>query len=73
MPTEPSDNRVEKLAAKLLRDGYPAAEDMESARRVAQRILDESDERMSDPAVDNLDDDGVERRSSRQTSSPPNQ
>jgi hypothetical protein len=73
MPTEPSDERVEKLAAKLLRDGYPAAENMESARRVAQSMLEESDERMSDPAVDDLDDDGVERRSSGQTSSRPNQ
>jgi len=71
MPDEPSEERVEKLAAKLLRDGYPAAEDMESARRVARRMLEESDERMSDPAIEDLDDDGVERRSSRQQSSRP--
>lgn len=62
------DERVEKLAAKLLRDGYPAAEDMDSARRVARRILEESDDRMADPAVEDPDDDGVERRSSGQTS-----
>jgi hypothetical protein len=62
------DERVEKLAAKLLRDGYPAAEDMESARRVAHRMLEESDDRMTDPAVEDPDDDGVERRSSGQTS-----
>jgi hypothetical protein len=66
---ESFEDRVEKLAAKLLRDNYPAAEDMESARRVARHMLEESDQRMSDPATVDPDDDGVERRSSRQQSS----
>jgi hypothetical protein len=66
------DEKVEKLAMKLLRGGdgnATAAENMEAARRAARRMLEESQAR-TDEAVDlDPEDDNVIRRSSSETAS----
>lgn len=59
--------RIESLAAKLLRSGEHDLSDMEAARRAARRMLEESEERTSDPAVHDHEADGVIRRSSGET------
>lgn len=64
---EPDDERVEKLARKLMRMGDPAAPDIESARRSARRMLEDSEERTLDPAARDPEDDGVIRRTSSET------
>jgi hypothetical protein len=62
-----TDEKVEKLAQKLLRAGDPAAPDIESARRSARRMLEDSEERTFDPAAHDHEADGVIRRSSSET------
>ena len=61
------EDKVERLAAKLLRSGDPAATDEESARRAARRMLEDSEERTFDPATRDPEQDGVIRRSSSET------
>jgi hypothetical protein len=61
------EERVESLALKLLREGDPAAEDLECARRAARARLLESEERIFDPAVTDPEHDGVVRRTSSET------
>lgn len=58
-------DRIETLAAKLLREGE--AGDMESARAMATRRLEDSDARTEDPAVHDHEHDGVIRRTSSET------
>jgi hypothetical protein len=62
-----TDEKVERLAAKLLRDGDPAAPDLDAARRAARRMLEDSEERTFDPAAHDHEADGVIRRSSGET------
>jgi hypothetical protein len=62
-----NEDRIETLAHKLMRAGDPAAETLESARRAARRMLEDSEERTFDPASYDPEDDGVIRRSSRET------
>jgi len=63
--------RVDQRAAELLHGGgearAPVADDESSARAAAERILEESDERVADRAARDLDDDSVIRRSSEET------
>jgi hypothetical protein len=66
------EEKIEQLAAKLLRGGTEnglAAGDIESARRAARRILEDSEARMNDPATTDPEDDGVIRRTSTETAS----
>jgi hypothetical protein len=62
-----ADDKVEKLAQKLLRDRDPAAPDIESARRAARRMLEDSEERTFDPAAHDHESEDVIRRSSSET------
>jgi hypothetical protein len=64
-----SDDRVESLAQKLLRNGDPAAPDIDSARRAARRMLEDSEDRVFDPAVHDHEDEGAIRRTSSETAS----
>jgi hypothetical protein len=64
---EISEERVERLANKLLRDGDPAAPDIEAARRAARRMLEDSEERTFDPAAHDHEGGDVIRRSSSET------
>jgi hypothetical protein len=70
-PVEPEDRRVEERARELLHGGdeasAPVADDADRARRAAQRIIEDSDERTFDPATRDPEDDGVIRRSSDET------
>ncbi len=59
------DDRIETLAAKLLRAGE--AEDMESARSMARTRLEDSDARIEDPAAHDHEHDGKIRRTSSET------
>lgn len=65
------DERVEKLAQKLLREsdgGAPATEgSLEAARRTARRMLEDSDARTTEASDLEPDDDHVIRRSSSET------
>lgn len=61
------DDKIESLAAKLLRSAENDISDMEAARRAARRILEESEERTFDPATLDPEADGVIRRSSSET------
>jgi hypothetical protein len=66
------EDKVEKLALKLLRGGTEnglAAGDIESARRAARRILEDSEARTFDPATVDPEDDGVIRRTANETAS----
>jgi hypothetical protein len=66
------EDKVEKLALKLLRGGTEnglAAGDIESARRSARRILEDSEARTFDPATVDPEDDGIIRRTSNETAS----
>ena len=65
--TDDFDAKIERLAAKLLRGGDPAATDEESARRAARRMLEDSEERTFDPATRDPEQEGVIRRSSSET------
>jgi hypothetical protein len=66
------EDKVEKLARKLLRGGTEnglAADDIEGARRSARRLLEDSEARTFDPATVDPEDDGVIRRTSTETAS----
>jgi hypothetical protein len=67
-----TDRRVNERARELLRGGSegraPVAEDESEASLAARRILEESDERTSDPAATDPEDENVIRRSSEETS-----
>jgi hypothetical protein len=62
-----ADDKVEKLAQKLLRDRDPAAPDIEAARKAARRMLEDSEERTFDPAAHDHESEDVIRRSSSET------
>jgi hypothetical protein len=64
------EEKVEKLAMKLLRGGdgnATAAESMEAARRAARRMLEESQARTDEATELDPEDDTVIRRSSSET------
>lgn len=64
------EEKVERLAQKLLHGGTGndgAAMDIESARRSARRMLEESEERTAQASDLDPDDDDVIRRSSGET------
>jgi hypothetical protein len=65
--TEIADDRVERLAQKLLRAGDPAAPDIDAARRAARRMLEDSEERTFDPAAHDHEAGDIIRRSSSET------
>jgi hypothetical protein len=62
-----ADDKVERLAQKLLRDRDPSAPDIEAARRAARRMLEDSEERTFDPAAHDHEAEDVIRRSSSET------
>ena len=70
-PLDPGfQEKVEKLAQKLLRGGDEngvAADDLESARKVARRMLEDSEARTAQATDLDPDDDDVIRRSSSET------
>jgi hypothetical protein len=64
------DEKVERLAMKLLRGGDEngsAAENMEAARRAARRMLEESEARTAEAVDLDPEDENVIRRSSSET------
>ncbi len=61
------EEMVEKRAAQLVRENYPGADDLEVARMIARRMLQESEERVADPSAHDHEHDGKIRRSSRET------
>ncbi len=70
-PLDPGfEEKVERLAQKLLRgadeNGF-AADDIESARRVARRMLEDSEARTAQAADLDPDDEDVIRRSSSES------
>jgi hypothetical protein len=71
-PSEAVDDRIEALARKLLRspqeNGLEPG-DLASARLVAKRQLEDSEDRTQDPAAYDPEHDGAIRRSSNETSS----
>ena len=62
------EDRVEALAKKLLRS-ESHLDDLDSARRAARRMLEDSDARTFDPATTDPELDEVIRRTSSETSS----
>ncbi|MGH2820341.1 MAG: hypothetical protein ACRDJ5_06790, partial [Actinomycetota bacterium] len=62
----PSEEHVEERAQELLHGGEegsaPVAEDEDSARRAAERMLEDSEARTHDPAARDPEDDSVIRR-----------
>ena len=64
---------VEHRARELLHGGdegrAPVADEAQGARRAAERILEDSEARVDDPAARDLADDSVVRRSSEETAS----
>jgi hypothetical protein len=65
--SEVGEDRVDRLARKLLRDGDPAAPDLEAARRAARRMLEDSEERTMDHAAHDHEAEDKIRRSSGET------
>ena len=65
--SEVGEDRIERLAHKLLRDGDPAAPDIDAARRAARRMLEDSEERTFDPSVHDHEAGDKIRRSSSET------
>ncbi len=67
----PSEEHVEERAQELLHGGEegsaPVAEDEDSARRAAGRMLEDSEARTHDPATRDPEDDTVIRRNSEET------
>lgn len=64
------DDRVERLARKLLTssdEGAESFEDMDTARRAAAARLEDSEARTFDPAVTDPGNEGVIRRTSEET------
>ncbi|MGH2731188.1 MAG: hypothetical protein ACRDJI_11360 [Actinomycetota bacterium] len=67
---ETYDERVEKLAHKLLHGGDgndSGATDIETARRTARRMIEDSEARTAQASELDPDDDDVIRRSSGET------
>ena len=68
---EPSDDQVEDRATGIVKgredDAKVAEGDPETARRAAEAILEESEERTFDNATRDIDDDSVSRRKSEET------
>lgn len=68
---DPTDEQVEDRAAGIAKgtedDAKVAGGDPERARRAAEAILEESEERTFDNATRDLDDDSVPRRGSEET------
>jgi hypothetical protein len=60
-------NKVEQLARKLFAEADPANRDLEGARSAARAMLEESEERVFDPAAHDHEADGIIRRSSTET------
>ena len=66
--TDAYDEKVERLAKKLLHGGDGNGPgDIEVARKQARRMLEESEARTADPAAYDNEDPDVIRRSSRET------
>lgn len=65
----PPEDAVEKRAREIEsgKGDDPEVTDSESARRTAEAILDESEERVEDPAVRNPEKDTIIRRDSEET------
>ena len=70
---EPDQRQTEQRARELLEGGdegmAPVADDEATARAAALRILEDSEQRVADPAARDVDDDSVIRRSSEETAS----
>jgi hypothetical protein len=65
-----SDEKVERLAQKLLRgteDNHPHVDDIETARKAARRMLEDSEARTAEAYDLEPEDDNVIRRSSGET------
>lgn len=61
------EDKVERLAKKILHGGdgnHPAAPDMETARKVARRLLEDSEERTREVTEEEHDADVIRRTSS---------
>ena len=73
LPADPAyEEKVDRLAHKLLHGGVEnglAAGDMETARKVARRMLEESEARTEQAWALEPDDQDVIRRSSGETAS----
>lgn len=71
----PSERRVEERARKIVDgqedDGKIAERDKQTAKRAADAILEESEERVFDNATVDVDDDSVSRRRSDETARNP--
>lgn len=70
-PEEAPDENIESLARKLLRNADENGlepGDIESARRVARRMLEDSEARVNDPATTDPEHEDVIRRTSSETS-----
>ncbi len=66
------EDKVERLARKLMHGGdgnHDGTDDIETARRQARRMLEESEARTQQAAGLHPEDDGVIRRSSSETAS----
>lgn len=71
-PGDPTSERIEALAQKLLRNAAEnglAPGDIDGARRMAARSLEDSEARTLDPATMDPESDEVIRRTSGETSS----
>lgn len=72
LPLEAAERRIEALAQKLLRnpdENGLAPGDIEGARLIARRVLEDSEARTNDPATRDPENEGVIRRSSGETAS----
>lgn len=72
VPEEASEDNVESLARKLLRNAEENGlepGDLASARRSARRMLEDSEARINDPATTDPEHEDVIRRTSSETSS----
>lgn len=65
----PPEDAIEKRAREIEsgKGDDPEVTDSESARRAAEAILDESEERVADPAARDPENDTVIRRDSEET------
>lgn len=63
--TAANDDRIERLARKLVREG--TVDDLDSGRRAAARMLEDSEARTFDPAAHDPEHDGAIRRTSSET------
>lgn len=63
------EDRIETLAAKLLRSPDSGVDTIEAARKAARRMLEDSEARTTDPAAHDHEHDGAIRRTSNETAS----